>query len=60
MMRRWTKRRSSTMKRKRTTKVKMRLTKPIAELTKPPRLGNRTAVIFRCVAGAAQLKKRKR
>ena len=60
MMRRWTKRRSSTMKKKRTTKVTMRVTRPIAELTKPPRLGNRTAVIFRCVMGAAQLKKRKR
>ena len=59
MMRRWTKRRSSTMKKKRTTKVTMRVTKPITELTKPPRLGSKI-VTFRCVAEVAQLKKRKR
>ena len=47
------------MKKKRTTKVTMRATRPIAELTKPPRLGSKI-VIFRCVMGAAQLKKRKR
>ena len=47
------------MKKKRTTKVTMRVTRPIAELTKSPRLGSKI-VIFRCVAGAAQLKKRKR
>ena len=59
MMRKWTKRRSSTMRKKRTMKVSMRATQPITEQTRPPRLGRKT-VTFRCNVGAAQIKKRRK